>query len=232
MGSIILPYPSNTYPCLTMDPGWDGREKGCNGFAGVPGYDVNAGSQYDVMSLAEIEAFGREAIRVARGQRFHLWLWTIDLFLEEALDLIPTWGLQRKRGYIWVKTTNGLSRGHKGLEGFSARRIREAEEVMRAAGYPGKPYARTGHWGKLGHEYLLMATNDRSFRTLNAKFEYSVFFAPAPPPIDGRTHSRKPPEAYEIICRNSPGPRLACFEREHRPGFTCWGNDPKLVVNG
>lgn len=225
---ILLPYDDATFPTAVLDPPWDGKEKGCRGYAGVPGYDVDAESHYDgVLSLAEIEAFGREVIRCCQP-RFHLWLWTTDLFLEDACDLIRRWGLMRKRTHVWAKTTAGLSRTHKGLERFSRQRLTEADEVLRAAGYPGRPFARTGHWGKMGHEYLILATNDSSFRTLNATREPSVFFAPVP----GGVHSAKPPEAFELIARNSPGPRLSCFERSHRPGFECWGNQmPEEVAS-
>jgi N6-adenosine-specific RNA methylase IME4 len=216
---IALPYDDGTFRAAVLDPPWDGREKGCRGYAGVAGYDVDARSHYDVLSLAEIDGFGREVLRCCASS-CHLWLWTTDLFLESACELISGWGLQRKRTHVWVKTTAGISRGHRGLEGFSRERLTEAAEVFRAAGYPGRPCARTGHWGKLGHEYLLLATADSSFRTLNGTAEPSVFHAPVP----GGRHSAKPPEAFELIARNSPGPRLSCFERTHRPGFVGWGD--------
>jgi N6-adenosine-specific RNA methylase IME4 len=222
---IILPYANASFATAELDPPWDGKEKGCRGYAGVKGYDVDAASQYEnVMSLAEIEALGFEAIRCCKPS-FHLWLWVTELFLEEGLLLLKRWGLQRKRTHVWVKTTRGISRTLKGLEGFSRQRIAEASEVLEAAGYSGKPYSRTGHWGKMGHEYLIMATNDASMRTLNATREPSVFFAPVP---DGK-HSAKPPEAYDLIARNSPGPRLSLFQRTHRPGFECWGNQLEAV---
>lgn len=38
-------------------------------------------------------------------------------------------------------------------------------------------------------------------------------------------HSRKPDEAYELIRRVSPEPRLDMFAREDREGFDVWGNE-------
>ncbi len=38
-------------------------------------------------------------------------------------------------------------------------------------------------------------------------------------------HSAKPAEAYDLIARNSPGPRCSLFQRTPRPGFVCWGNE-------
>lgn len=222
---IVLPYASGTFTTVTQDPGWEGREKGCNGYSGVKGYDVDARSQYkSTMLLADIESAGHEVLRVAQ-RRVHHWLWCTDLFLEEGCRLIERWGLRRKRTFVWVKTTPELKRSQKGLEQFSREQVAQANEVLRAIDIPGKPYSRTGHWSKMGHEYLIFSTNDPSFRLLNAKFEPSVFFAPVP----GGQHSAKPTEAYELIARNSPGPRLAVYERTHRPGFECWGNEMEAV---
>lgn len=216
---ILIPRIQGGFPTVTLDPPWDGEEMGCRGYAGVKGFDVNAGSQYNVMSLAEIESFGREALDRCQGSVHH-WMWTTDLFLHPALELIAKWGLQRKRTFIWVKTTEQIRRTQKGLREFGRDQIETAGKVMQAIGIPGKPNSKTGYWSKMGHEYLIFSTNDSSRRLLNAKFEPSVFFAPVP----GGVHSAKPPEAYEIIRRNSQGPRLACFERDHRPGFVCHGD--------
>lgn len=220
MSRIILPYANGTFSAAVLDPPWDGKEKGCNGRQGVAGYDVNAGSQYPTMKTSEILEFGHEVVRKCKSS-FHLWVWTIELFLEDTLAMIPAWGLRRKRTHIWVKTTNDINRTQKGLKQFSKPEIEVASRVMLTCGYTGKPYPRTGHWGKLGHEYLILATNDDSLRTLNGTAEPSVFFAPVP---NGR-HSAKPPLAFDIIQRNSYGPILSCFERIHRPGITCWGNE-------
>lgn len=38
-------------------------------------------------------------------------------------------------------------------------------------------------------------------------------------------HSRKPDELYEIIERCSPGPHLELFARNHRKGWTQWGDE-------
>ena len=43
-------------------------------------------------------------------------------------------------------------------------------------------------------------------------------------------HSRKPRQLYEIIERCSPGPFLELFARDHRRGWTQWGDE--VPVNG
>jgi N6-adenosine-specific RNA methylase IME4 len=40
-----------------------------------------------------------------------------------------------------------------------------------------------------------------------------------------RRHSEKPAEAYDMIRSLSDGPRIDIFARQHRPGFTPWGNE-------
>jgi N6-adenosine-specific RNA methylase IME4 len=42
-------------------------------------------------------------------------------------------------------------------------------------------------------------------------------------PKPGR-HSAKPDEFYKLVELMSPGPRLDCFARHAREGWTCWGD--------
>jgi N6-adenosine-specific RNA methylase IME4 len=47
-----------------------------------------------------------------------------------------------------------------------------------------------------------------------------------------REHSRKPDEFYRRAERYCAGPRLDLFAREHRSGWTCWGDElPPLLGN-
>ena len=51
----------------------------------------------------------------------------------------------------------------------------------------------------------------------------SVFTAPVPSKAGKRIHSRKPPEAYDIIETVSPGPYVEFFGRVERPVWTAVG---------
>ena len=224
--SIKLPFLSNYYSCIVADPGWNSEEKGCRGFKGVKGYQVHP--TYTTMNLVDIYGMDSEIKRIS-APKCHLWLWTTELFLPDAEKIAEHWGFELKRRYIWIKTTDGLSKNLKGLECFTRDEIAIANRVLQAAGISGfapmtgKPYSRTGYWGKVGVEYLLFCTNDRSFRNLNGASEYQTIFAPAPKDVP-EVHSAKPDAAFEVIRRNSPGPRVSIFERLHRPGFRCFGN--------
>lgn len=77
-----------------------------------------------------------------------------------------------------------------------------------------------GQYFRMQHEHLLLATRGRGavVRT-DAKNIPSVIYAP-------RTkHSRKPPEAYELIEARSEGERLEMFAREARAGWDVWGDE-------
>ena len=81
-------------------------------------------------------------------------------------------------------------------------------------------------------EFLLFGTNDKSFRPLEATTTSNLLLAPRPrvevKVEDGTTvtrqHSFKPPEAYRLIRRNSPGPRVSLFQRRPVEGFEIWGD--------
>ena len=90
----------------------------------------------------------------------------------------------------------------------------------------GKPTYGMGYWGRNGCEYLLFAVNkSKDNRLLEATTTPNYFFAP------NLGHSVKPDIAYEIIRRNSLGPRLSIFQRTHREGFDCWGNQMKPMAD-
>ena len=76
-----------------------------------------------------------------------------------------------------------------------------------------------GQYMRHSHEWLLLGTRGDAMVPEPADRMPSVIFAP-------RTrHSTKPQEAYDLIERCSPGPRLECFARTPRDGWTVWGNE-------
>lgn len=217
---IRLPFLDSSVHCIVKDAPWDYREKGMRGNEGGTRPDQNLNPGYDRMPLRDIIAMGPEINRIAKSQ-CHLWMWTVEPFYCDTEAMMALWGFPRKRTFIWVKTTDGLRPGQKACRDFSRSRLQEAQEVMEAWGQPGQPYPRAGgrYYGKTCVEFLLMGTNDTSFYLQNGKLESQVFFASVP-----AGHSSKPDIAFEIIRRNSPGPRVSLFERTERDGFACWGN--------
>lgn len=215
--SVVLPYEDKYFSCIEKDDPWCyKRNKGYNGFDTVQEYRINC--PYETMSLEELQELGDEINRVA-APKCHLWQWTTKDFLFDALAMIRDWGWQEKQIITWVKTTDGIPRGAKRLKGFSRQEIDSAERVMQAYGIPGLPLCGMGHWLRNATEFLILAVNDpRQNRPACATTDLNVIFAPR------RRHSEKPAEAYDLIRRNSPGPRLSMFQRTARDGFSCWGN--------
>lgn len=109
--------------------------------------------------------------------------------------------------------------------------LRDAFDVMEEWGFSyrqtftwlkttkkGAPTYGMGCWGRNGTEFLLLGTTSGSYKLREYATTPNYILAP-------RTgHSAKPEAAYDLIRRNSPGPRLSLFQRTPREGFTCWGD--------
>lgn len=107
----------------------------------------------------------------------------------------------------------------------------QALEVIAAWGFT---FKTAGHWAKVGDsgkqhfgtgyilrnagEPFLLAT--RGEPKTASKSIRSVLIAPA------RQHSRKPDVAFAAAERLMPeARRLELFSRQHRPGWSCWGDE-------
>lgn len=201
-----LPFESGRFRCIEADPPWQYRDHGFNGFATVQKYRIHC--PYETMGLADIMALGAEVQRVADPGGAHLWLWTTKDFLPFAAFVAQAWGFEYRNTFPWMKVAEN-----------------------------GEPLMGMGHWGRNCFEYLVLATNRSSAKLLNAGRERNLIVAPRPFTIERsdpddpesrlvrKYHSRKPEEAYDLIRRNSPGPRLAMFARREIPGFETWGNE-------
>ena len=184
---IHLPYPDSTFQAIEIDPPWQYKSRGYNGFETVQKYRIHC--PYPLMSLPEIEAMGPEINRVATDKA-HLWLWVTKDFLPDGFDLLNSWGWQYKQIFTWLKTTKA-----------------------------GVPSYGMGYWCRNACEYLILAVNaTKGNRPLAATTTPNYILAPK------GGHSAKPEAAYDLIRANSPGPRLSIFQRTHREGFSCWGN--------
>jgi N6-adenosine-specific RNA methylase IME4 len=213
--AITLPYPDNHFRAIMIDPPWDHTELKFQGRRGSKRHDVEV--RYNKLSVAEITAMGPELRRVAH-QSCHLYMWTVNDFFAAAFQIMAAWGWEYVNFAPWVKTCTGLSRTHVGLDRFSKEELAIAWEVLQAMGMTGKPTYKIGYWLRNCTEPMLLGTNDRSFRFLNARVEPAIIWGA----ID--EHSRKPDTAYDLVRRNSPGPRLSVFERYPREGFECFGD--------
>lgn len=192
---LNLPYPQGFFRCVEVDPAWQYEQHGYKGYKEVQPYRI--APSYDTAEDGPMgEVLGREILKVGHPEGFHLWLWATKDFLLTALQYIQDWGLHYRMCYPWIKTKQDGTPIKGGM----------------------------GYWGRNAVEYLLFATSNTSMRTLNANNEPGYIFAPRQMNWKGRLHSVKPDRAYELIKRNSPGPRLSLLQVTPRAGFWNFGN--------
>lgn len=195
---IDLPWEDQQFRTGEEDPPWCYEDNGFNGYQSVQEYRIHC--PYRTMAFRNILRAGREFSRVMLPDS-HYYMWTTKDFLLEALIALRMRGYQFKNMLVWIKT-----------------------------GQSGRPTYGMGHWYRNGVEFMLFGTKGQPGRPAFATTQPNYFFAPKPPKIllpNGQIskHSRKPQEAYDLICRNSPGPRVSLFQRGTRPGFFCWGDE-------
>lgn len=215
--ATVLPYPSGLFKTVERDSPWNFKDRSWNGMDTVQAYRIHPG--YDVMSLHDIWAMGHEVRRVGNPSGHHLWEWTVKDFYLVTRAMLEAWGYTYKQEFPWIKTTEGLNRGHVGLSEFTDEELAIAQRVMATWNQPGKPAYGMGRWGRNTWEILVFATSSNSLKLSCAATEPNVLFAPT------LGHSVKPECAYDLIRRNSRGPRLSLFARDKREGFLCWGNE-------
>ena len=194
------------YACLAMDPPWEERGGGqCK---------RGADRHYPLLPVKNIARVILDSGSWRPAPSSHLWVWTTDNFLENALWLIGQLGHRYVRTFVWVKLRDCYM-AHKEGGGSSLELAACALQIG------------LGQYARGAHELLLLAVHGDAMVPAPAKRHPSVFFAP-------RTeHSRKPDEAFRVIEDTSPGPRVEFFARPPtRPGWTSWGNEIKRGANG
>lgn len=195
---IKLPYDTNAFRTIECDPPWkyNDHHKGMNGWQGSKKYRLHPG--YQVEDLMQIYAMGTEINRVA-AEKAHLYLWTTKDFLAQALDMLEMWGWTMKTIIPWVKTYASM-----------------------------EPVTGPGYYFRGCVEFLIFAVNKtQGNRPICATTEKNILWEEVPNvlrAVNPPGHSAKPDLAYEMICRQSPGPRLSIFQRTPREGFECWGD--------
>lgn len=88
----MIPFPNKKYSVIYADPPWRYADRGCNG---------NAESHYPTMHISDIKALPVQEIA---DKDCVLFLWATYPMLQEAMDVIKTWGFKYKTiGFQWVK---------------------------------------------------------------------------------------------------------------------------------
>ena len=91
------------YRTIVADPPWD--------VLGGPRWASNGRSQpldYPVMNVDDIAAL---PVRRMADDASHLYLWTINCYIEEAYDIARAWGFKPSTLLTWCKKPHGLGLG-------------------------------------------------------------------------------------------------------------------------
>ncbi len=78
-------------------------------------------SRYETMTLADIKALPVEGIA---AETAHLYLWTLNALLPEALEVMAAWGFAYKSNLIWHKVRKDGGSDGRGV-GFYFRNVTE-----------------------------------------------------------------------------------------------------------
>jgi len=97
---IVIPPPFRT---LIIDPPWAYGDRLMSGANAKRG----AANHYAVMPMARLRALHPDYVAYDDA---HLYLWTTNAFIAEALGLMRDWGFQQKTVLTWVKPQIGM--GH------------------------------------------------------------------------------------------------------------------------
>lgn len=108
------PLPSGTFDLLYADPPWRSDN---------PSSDWSPENHYATMTAEEIAA-----LAVPAADDAILFLWAVNGFLPETLEVMRAWGFEYRTNMVWVKESVGL--------GFWARNRHELLLVGRRGGFP------------------------------------------------------------------------------------------------
>ena len=156
-----------------------------------------AQNHYDVQRVKDIPPI----MRAARdSSRQPLWLPAMDAHL-----------------YLWTTSTM-LEEGLWVMRELAFRYVNVIPWVKDRIGI--------GQYFRGKHELLLFGVRGDGYAAKTERRDIAnVIEAPVPSEHGNRIHSRKPPEAYELMERRTIGPRLELFARKPRKGWAVWGNE-------
>lgn len=202
--AVFTSLPPGPFSTIVADPPWDYSRKlsggGTSGYSPVHhsrGGNRGAANHYPTLTLEQLKTLPVESVAADQA---HLYLWTTSYFVVEAHAIAESWGFSPKVLVPWIKT-----------------KLKSRSEIVHAGGdmYAG---VRMGMGLYIRHcaEFILFSVRGKAPTLRNDVL--GVLFAP-----QGK-HSEKPREAYELVDRLSPSPRLELFARGPRSGYEVWGN--------
>ncbi len=99
----MIPFPDKKYQIIYADPPWNE--------AGGGKIKRGADRHYSLMKTKDIIVLPVQNIT---AENAHLYLWTTNNFLPDALKVMETWGFSYKTMITWVKDRFGLGQYFRG----------------------------------------------------------------------------------------------------------------------
>lgn len=185
--------PEGEFKTVMADPPWAYDDD-------LPGPARGSGSHYDTLHYGTVMGMGPQ-IRKVTASHAHLYLWTTNSFMEEALQVVEEWGFDQKTILTWVKVTDEP-------RGLPHERDHEVSVKERIG---------MGNYFRNTTEHLIFAV--KGTRGIESNSMPTHFFA------ERSAHSSKPEKAYRLAEEASPEPRLELFSRRNRDGWVVWGDE-------
>ncbi len=91
------------YRTIVADPPWEVRRG--------PEWASNGASRPLTYPTMDVEAIAALPVRVLSEPQAHLYLWTINAFIEDAYEIVRHWGFRPSTLLTWCKPPNGLGLG-------------------------------------------------------------------------------------------------------------------------
>lgn len=185
--------PDGPYKTIMADPPWAYDDD-------MPGPGRGSGSHYDTLHYGSVLGMAPQIQEITDASA-HLYLWTTNSFMEEALEITEAWGFDQKTIITWTK----VKEGPRGLP--------------HERDYPTKVKERIGmgHYLRNVTEHIIFGAKGNLSTNLNNV--PNIIFA------EREEHSAKPEKAYQLAEQLSPEPRIDLFSRQKRKGWDTWGDE-------
>lgn len=175
-----------------------------------------------------------EAIRSLELPPIHddsmLAMWVVGAYAEEAYAIMRAWGFAYCHAeLIWNKWRRCARCKGAGVRRYG--REQRLDVCRQCEGLGRFRMTGMGWTTAWAHERAIFGVRGKGRQARLQAGILSAFDALMPTTLDGRLiHSAKPQEFYDRLAALFPGPRHALFERHHRSGFVCFGDELPPVV--
>jgi N6-adenosine-specific RNA methylase IME4 len=192
--------PQKRYGLIYADPEWRFEPR-----SRVTGMDRSVENHYPTSPLIEIM---RRPVRELAAEDCVLAIWATVPMLAEAFCVLDAWGfgslVRDAAGFLLPDKSAGRYVSHAAWAKY----------------WPGQGIGM-GHWFRVDHELLLIATRGRPVAPPRGKQWRSLIDVPA-----SEIHSQKPHVVYELFEKFWPNtPKIELNARNARPGWDAWGNE-------